>query len=423
MRDAEVRCAYPGRVVSLLRSPPDETNEHRACLPARFRRMLVDRRRNGWARGMYPGRPARRDVLRCRRSAAGTGSGGLFSPVLPDCAARANAGRRGLSCDSAVHCRHSRSRSRVREVPAGASALVSQFPSTWHRCRTQASPTGIDPQPRVPRQHVEIAVAVKHCRAGADGNRADEAVDQLANGLSLAAAGTIQGGRLVVVGRMGRGEGSCARAIREGFSGGVRSGHRRAPPFGWDRRRRFRSPSAPRHGCRPWTQCREGIRSTPRCRPGSPRAPGTHLIEVAIPARSPKSSGLVEPERLGRHHAQCEIDSFAFRREPVATHDFGASLVVDVDVGACHVYRIHQKGDENQARGSQGVALCVNDSIEAARRESIRRPYTASIRGRPSRHADRGRPRARSLRLRPQVPDRPPNPRQALRNSVQRFTR
>ncbi len=208
----------------------------------------------------------------------------------------------------------------------------------------------------------------------------------------------------------GSGEGSCARAIREGFSGGVRSGRRRAPPFGWDRRRRFRSPSAPRHGCRPWTQCREGIRSTPRCRPGSPRAPGTHLLEVAVPARSPKSSGLVEPERLGRHHAQCEIDSFAFRREPVATHDFGASLVVDVDVGACHVYRIHQKGDENQARGSQGGALCVNDLIEAARREPIRRPYTASIRGRPSRHADRGRPRARSLRPRSQVPDRPPNP-------------
>ena len=46
-RDAEVRCAYPGRVVSLLRSPPDETNEHRGRLPARFRRMLVDRRGTG----------------------------------------------------------------------------------------------------------------------------------------------------------------------------------------------------------------------------------------------------------------------------------------------------------------------------------------------------------------------------------------
>ena len=56
----------------------------------------------------------------------------------------------------------------------------------------------IDPQPGVPRQHVEIAVVMKHRRAGADGNRADEAVDQLANGLSLATAGAIQGGRLVV---------------------------------------------------------------------------------------------------------------------------------------------------------------------------------------------------------------------------------
>ena len=63
---------------------------------------------------------------------------------------------------------------------------------------------GVDPQPGVPRQHVEIAVVVKHCRAGADGNRADEAVDQLANGFSLAAAGAIQGGRLVVVGGTGR---------------------------------------------------------------------------------------------------------------------------------------------------------------------------------------------------------------------------
>ena len=58
--------------------------------------------------------------------------------------------------------------------------------------------------PGVPRQHVEIAVVVKHCRAGADCYRADEAVDQPANGLSPAAAGTIQGGRLVIVGGSGR---------------------------------------------------------------------------------------------------------------------------------------------------------------------------------------------------------------------------
>ena len=109
--------------------------------------------------------------------------------------------------------------------------------------------------------------------------------------------------------------------------------------------RRFRR--APRRGCRPWTPRREGIRYTPRCRPGLPRAPGTHLVEVAVPARSSKCWGLVEPERLRRHRAQCEIDRFAFRREPVATHDLGASLVANVDIGACHVYRMHQKGTKS----------------------------------------------------------------------------
>ena len=71
---------------------------------------------------------------------------------------------------------------------------------------------GIDLQLGVPRQHVEIAVVVKHCRTGADANRADEAIDQPANGLSLAAAGAIQGGRLVVVGGDRSGENGPARA-------------------------------------------------------------------------------------------------------------------------------------------------------------------------------------------------------------------
>ena len=110
---------------------------------------------------------------------------------------------------------------------------------------------------------------------------------------------------------------------------------------------RMRFPT-PRRGCRPWPSCREGIRSTPRCRPESPRASGTHLVEVAVPARSSKCSGLVEPERLRRHRAQCEIDRFAFSQEPVATHDLGASPVVNVNVGACHVYRIHQKGTKTK---------------------------------------------------------------------------
>ena len=162
-------------------------------------------------------------------------------------------------------------------------------------------------------------------------------------------------------GDVGGGRRHCGGAIRGPFPGldagaprsrciaedSVRSWRRRVRPCELHRRRRFRPRSAPRRGCRPWTPRREGIRYTPRCRPGLPRAPGTHLVEVAVPARSSKCWGLVEPERLRRHRAQCEIDRFAFRRGPVATHDLGASLVANVDIGACHVYRMHQKGTKS----------------------------------------------------------------------------
>ena len=62
----------------------------------------------------------------------------------------------------------------------------------------------IDPQWRVARQHIEVAIAMKHGRAGANGNRTDETVDQPADGLALAPTAAIEYGRLLIVHRFRR---------------------------------------------------------------------------------------------------------------------------------------------------------------------------------------------------------------------------
>ncbi len=51
----------------------------------------------------------------------------------------------------------------------------------------------------VARKHVEVGVSMQDRRISASGNRTDETVNELADGLSLAAALTIDGGRTVII--------------------------------------------------------------------------------------------------------------------------------------------------------------------------------------------------------------------------------
>ena len=80
----------------------------------------------------------------------------------------------------------------------------------------------------------------------------------------------------------------------------------------------------------------------PNCLSESQYTAGTHFIEVALPASASKSAGFFQGSGFGRQRSQREVDSFAFGRKAIAPHDFGASHIVDVHIGACHTPKIHQ---------------------------------------------------------------------------------
>ena len=71
--------------------------------------------------------------------------------------------------------------------------------STLHAYPDANSP--IDPQLRMAREHVEVAVAMQDRCPGSYGDGRDEAVDQLADGIPLAPAAAIERGGIVVIGR------------------------------------------------------------------------------------------------------------------------------------------------------------------------------------------------------------------------------
>jgi len=50
-------------------------------------------------------------------------------------------------------------------------------------------------------QDIKVGISVEYRHVGADGNGADKAIDQLANGLPSLAAGAVESCGIVVVGR------------------------------------------------------------------------------------------------------------------------------------------------------------------------------------------------------------------------------
>lgn len=84
------------------------------------------------------------------------------------------------------------------------------------------------------------------------------------------------------------------------------------------------------------------------CRSVSRCAASSHLFEIAFPATSAQTAGLVEAERLCRHCAQREIDGVALCLQAVATHDFCAGLFVDIYICASHTLNIHITGNKER---------------------------------------------------------------------------
>ncbi len=68
----------------------------------------------------------------------------------------------------------------------------------------------VNAKSRMACQHIKVAVEVKHGCANAYRNRSNEAVDQLANGISPAAAKPVEGGSFLIVPRF-RWNSSCSR--------------------------------------------------------------------------------------------------------------------------------------------------------------------------------------------------------------------
>ena len=58
------------------------------------------------------------------------------------------------------------------------------------------------------------------------------------------------------------------------------------------------------------------------------------LVFIALGARSAKAPSLVEAQGLSREDAQREVGRLALGCQPVAAHDRGAGLIVDIDIGA-----------------------------------------------------------------------------------------
>ena len=84
---------------------------------------------------------------------------------------------------------------------AGTTGSSSHVAALETPNRRRPSIENVDPQPCVSGKHIEVAVVVKDIHVGANGDCADEAVKEPANGLSLPSAKAIKRRRLIIIRR------------------------------------------------------------------------------------------------------------------------------------------------------------------------------------------------------------------------------
>ena len=78
-------------------------------------------------------------------------------------------------------------------------------------------------------------------------------------------------------------------------------------------------------------------------------AAGAHGFEVAFPADSPQRASLFDRQGLRGQSSEREVDRLSLGSETVTPHYFGARLIVNVYVGECHRFRIHQEAEGGKA--------------------------------------------------------------------------
>lgn len=150
-----------------------------------------------------------------------------------------------------------------------------------------------------------------------------------------------------------------------------RSGRRRAPPCERRRRPQSRSRTTPRRGGRPWNRYPEETRPTRKSRSRPRQASAAHLVEIPVPTRPAHPLGLLDAQGFRGKLPQREVDRLALRSQLVTAHDLGASLIVDIHVGAGHTPTIRQTS-------GQGQWFCPRTpwSEEFSARSSPRRPLS-----------------------------------------------
>ena len=196
------------------------------------------------------------------------------------------------------------------------------------------SPLFGDFQVRMTGEHTEVGVVVQNGHIGANGDRADDTIDQLANGLPFPPAEAVKSGCVVIIRRSRGKDGHTGEQSGGGSKDAVRHAHRRALPSERHRRPQSRCRAAHRHDCRPRTRCREETRPMRTYRSESRRSAGPHLVEVAVPAGPAKPSGFIDAEGLRRKGSKRKVDRLALCFQTVTAHDLRARLIVDIHIGA-----------------------------------------------------------------------------------------
>ena len=71
-----------------------------------------------------------------------------------------------------------------------------------------------------------------------------------------------------------------------------------------------------------------------------PPAVGAHRSEVAFPTDASQGAGIIDGSGFGRELTEREVDRVPLGGEPIAAHDHGTRLIVDVHIGARHTLNI-----------------------------------------------------------------------------------
>jgi hypothetical protein len=140
-------------------------------------------------------------------------------------------------------------------------------------------------------EYLEIRISMKNGHVRADRNASDEAVGELPDRLTAAAAKSVERGCLFIIGGFRSLAPRLARVTAGGHGDGARRERRREPPCGLDRRSQCRHRAARRRGCTPDFWCRAEIQPTQRCLSGLTEASGPHLLQARAGKVSVAASG------------------------------------------------------------------------------------------------------------------------------------